>query len=127
MSGSAAPATFNDAVYPIAVSNKGAATERWAIVFVSNTAYNIVGENVGVIGTGNTATNSAPLNPATGEPYFTLPSAGWGLGWSVGNVLRFNTVAAAFPVWVVRTILQGPETVPNDTFTLLVRGDVDAA
>jgi hypothetical protein len=127
VSGSAAPATFNDAVYPIAVSNKGAATERWAIVFTSNTAYNIVGENVGVIGTGNTATNAAPLNPATGEPYFTLPSAGWGLGWGVGNVLRFNTVAAAFPVWVVRTILQGPETVPNDTFTLLVRGDVDAA
>jgi hypothetical protein len=127
VSGNAAPATFNDAVYPIAVSNKGAATERWAIVFTSNTAYNIVGENVGVIGTGNTATDSAPLNPATGEPYFTLPSAGWGLGWSVGNVLRFNTVAAAFPVWVVRTILQGPETVPNDTFTLLVRGDVDAA
>jgi hypothetical protein len=30
-----------------------------------------------------------------------------------------------FPVWIVRTIQQGPETVPNDSFSLLVRGDVD--
>lgn len=125
-SGNSAPATFNDAVYPIAVTNKGAATERWAIVFTSNTSFNIIGENFGVVGTGNTGTNAAPINPASGEPYFTVPSGGWGLGWGIGNVLRFNTVAAAFPLWVVRTILQGPESVPDDTFTLLVRGDVDA-
>lgn len=125
-SGNSAPATFNDAVYPIAVTNKGAATERWALVFTSNTSFNIIGENFGVVGTGNTGTNAAPINPASGEPYFTVPSGGWGLGWGIGNVLRFNTVAAAFPLWVVRTILQGPESVPDDTFTLLVRGDVDA-
>ena len=65
------------------------------------------------------------INPATGEPYFTLRATGWGGGWAAGNVLRFNTVGALFPVWVVRTIQQGPETVPNDSFTLLIRGDVD--
>jgi len=126
VSGNPAPGTFNDTVYPIAVTNKGAITERWAIVFTSNTAFNVIGENVGVIATGNTSTDCSPTNPATGVPYFTVPALGWGLGWAVGNVLRFNTVAAAFPVWCVRTILQGPETVTNDNFTLLVRGDVDA-
>ena len=125
--GNAAPATFNDAVYPIAVTNIGAISERWAIVFTSSTSFNVVGENVGVVATGNTSTDAAPINPATGAPYFTLPALGWGLGWAAGNVLRFNSVAASFPVWAVRTILQGPETVPNDTFTLLIRGDVDAA
>ena len=40
-------------------------------------------------------------------------------------MLRFNTTGSLFPVWVVRTIQQGPETVTNDAFTLLVRGDVD--
>lgn len=126
VSGNSAPSTFNDVVYPIAVTNKGAITERWAIVFTSSTAFNVVGENVGVIAQGNTSSDCAPLNPATGVPYFTVPALGWGLGWSAGNALRFNTVAASFPVWCVRTILQGPETVPNDNFTLLVRGDVDA-
>lgn len=126
VTGNSAPATFNDAVYPVAVTNRGAITERWAVVFTSSTAFNVVGENVGVIAQGNTSTDCSPTNPATGTPYFTIPATGWGLGWSAGNALRFNTVAASFPVWVARTILQGPETVENDNFTLLVRGDVDA-
>jgi hypothetical protein len=95
------------------------------VVFTNTTSFNVIGENVGVIATGNTGTNCAPTNPATGQPYFTIPSTGWGLGWATGNVLRFNTVGAVVPVWVARTILQGPETVVDDDFTILVRGDVD--
>ena len=125
VSGSAATGTFNTAAHPIVVSNAGALTERWAIQFTSNTSFNVIGENVGVIGTGTTTTVCAPTNPASGTPYFTIPAAGWGLGWSTGNVFRFNTVGAYFPVWVVRTIQQGPETVTQDSFTLLIRGDVD--
>ena len=64
-------------------------------------------------------------NPATGVPYFRLPALGWGNGWATGNVLRFNTIGSQFPVWVVRTVQQGPESVPDDHFTLLIRGDVD--
>ena len=83
------------------------------------------GKDVGVIATGTTSTNCAPNNPNTGTPYFSIPALGWGSGWSTGNVLRFNTVGAEFPVWVVRTVQQGPETVPDDSFTILIRGDVD--
>ena len=123
--GSVATGTFNDALAPIEVSNIGASTERWAVQFTNTTTFNVMGEHVGVIATGNTSTDCSPINPATGQPYFTIPALGWGSGWSVGNVLRFNTVGALFPVWVVRTIQQGPETVTNDSFVLLVRGDVD--
>lgn len=124
-SGSAATATFNHTQYPITVSNRGAITERWVVRFTNNTAFEVIGEHVGVIAMGNTSEDCAPVNPATGVPYFNLPALGWGNGWSVGNVLRFNTIGAQFPVWVVRTIQQGPETVPDDHFTLLIRGDVD--
>jgi len=78
-----------------------------------------------VIATGNTSADCAPNNPATGVPYFRLPALGWGNGWATGNVLRFNTIGSQFPVWVVRTVQQGPESVPDDHFTLLIRGDVD--
>ena len=125
LSGSAATATYNDVLAPIAVSNAGAITERWAIQFTNTTAFNVIGEHVGVIATGTTSTETAPINPATGKPYFTIAAIGWGSGWAAGNVLRFNTIGALFPVWVVRTIQQGPETVTNDSFTLLIRGDVD--
>lgn len=123
--GSAATGTFNEAQYPIVTTNAGALTERWVVRFTNVTAFEVFGEHVGVIATGNTGADCAPLNPATGQPYFTIPQLGWGAGWSTGNVLRFDTVGALVPVWVARTILQGPETVADDSFTLLVRGDVD--
>lgn len=123
--GAAATATYNDVLAPIVVTNAGAITERWAIHFTNATSFNVIGEHVGVIATGSTGSDIAPINPATGKPYFTLAAVGWGSGWATGNVLRFNTTGALFPVWVVRTIQQGPETVTNDAFTLLVRGDVD--
>jgi hypothetical protein len=123
--GGAATGTFNDIANPVAVTNAGALTERWCLQFTNTTTFTIAGEHVGVIGTGNTGEDCAPANPSTGEPYFVVPAAGWGLGWSAGNVLRFDTVGAEFPVWVVRTIQQGPETIDADQFTILVRGDVD--
>lgn len=39
--------------------------------------------------------------------------------------MRFNTIGAEVPVWVIRTVQQGPATADADSFTLLVRGDVD--
>lgn len=123
--GSAALATYNDVLAPLVLTNKGASSERWAIRFTNTTAFDVIGEHVGVIASGNTGTNCAPVNPATGSPYFTILATGWGSGWAVGNVLRFNTVGALFPVWVVRTIQQGAESVIDDKFTILVRGDVD--
>ncbi|MFC7459193.1 hypothetical protein [Hydrogenophaga defluvii] len=123
--GSSATATFNNTAYPITVTNRGALTERWIVRFTGSTSFELIGENVGVIAVGNTSSDCAPNNPATGVPYFTIPALGWGIGWSTGNVLRFNTIGAGFPIWVVRTIQQGPETVTNDSFSLLVRGDID--
>lgn len=123
--GSAATGTYNDVLSPLVVTNEGASNERWAVIFTNTTSFNVIGEHVGVIATGNTSTDCAPNNPATGKPYFTIPALGWGSGWAAGNVLRFNTVGALFPVWVIRTIQQGAESVTSDSFTVLVRGDVD--
>ncbi|OGB58448.1 MAG: hypothetical protein A2503_10220 [Burkholderiales bacterium RIFOXYD12_FULL_59_19] len=127
LSGTAATGTFNDVLAPIVVTNMGAVSERWALVFTNTTSYNVVGEHVGVIATGSVNADCAPINPATSVPYFTVPALGWGLGWSTGNILRFNTVGAMAPVWVVRTIQQGPNTGTEHSFTLLSRGDVDRA
>lgn len=119
-------AKYDDTASPVVVTNAGAIGERWAVLFTSNTAFNLIGEAVGQIITGNTATPLAPVNPATGVPYFTLQPAGWGLGWAAGNVLRFNTTGANFPLWVARTVRQSPSAPPGtDQITISVRGDVD--
>lgn len=123
--GNAPTANYNETQNPIVVTNDGAITERWSLIFTNTTTFNIVGEKVGVIGTGTTGTTIAPVNPATGKPYFTLAASGWGAGWATGNVYRFNTAACGAPFWIVRTVLQGPATLQDDKFTLAFRGDVD--
>ena len=125
VSGTTATGTYNDVIAPVVVTNKGAVSERWALLFTNTTTFNIVGEHVGVIGTGSINTDTSPQNPATGVPYFTIPALGWGIGWAAGNVLRLNTVGAMTPIWVVRTVQQGPNLGTEHSFTLLSRGDVD--
>lgn len=124
--GSDTTATYNATTYPIAVTNRGTITERWALIFTSTTSYRVVGESVGQIGTGTINEPLAIHNPNTGVAYFALDALGWGTGWAAGNVLRFNTLGANAPVWLARTVLQGPAEGDDFTFRLQVRGNVDA-
>ena len=123
--GAGISANYNDALYPITVTNKGAIQERWALIFTDITNFRCVGEYSGQIGTGSVNIDFAPINPVTGLPYFTVKKEGWGAGWANGNVLRFNTVAANFPVWVIRTVKQSEPTVMSDQFQIMLRGDID--
>lgn len=125
LDGSPATGTYNNTLAPVEVNNLGAVTERWAFRFTSTTSFQIIGEHVGVIGTGTINAATQPLNPATGTPYFTILETGWGSGWSVGNIVRMNTVGAQFPVWVARTVQQGPEAGLDYDFSLVTRGGVD--
>ena len=118
-------ASYNTVLAPIEVTNVGASTERFALQFTSTTSFRIVGEHVGVIGTGDINTDCAPINPATGQPYFVVRALGWGVGWVPGNIVRINTVGALFPAWIVRTVQPGPEAGIDYTFEILTRGDVN--
>lgn len=118
-------ANYNDAIYPLVTTNKGAIQERWALIFISASAFRVVGENVGQIGTGSIAELCAPINPASGAPYFSVPAEGWGGGWAAGNVMRFNTQAANYPLWVARTIKAGEAVEDDDRFSIQIRGDID--
>lgn len=123
--GAQATGQYNTVDFPIGVLNNGAVTERWRIAFTTSTAYQVIGENLGVIATGTIAADLAPANPLTGLPYFTLHAGGWGAGWGQGNQLRFNTVGATAPIWIARTVLPGA-TLSGDSIDLQLRGDVDA-
>ena len=118
-------AEYNLATYPIEVTNRGAITERWALIFTGATAFKVVGESVGQIAVGDTSTQCAPTNPNTGVPYFTIDPLGWGSGWSAGNVLRLNTIGATFPLWIARTVLQGSATGQSDHFRIQIRGNAN--
>lgn len=118
-------AKYDDITYPFNVSNRGAVTERWAIKFTSSTTFEVIGEQRGVVATGNTSTLLTVTNPLTGEPYFQIEWEGWGQGWGLNNVLRFNTVSATHPLWLARCVLPGPTALADDSGRLEIRGDAD--
>ena len=123
--GSAPTGQYNEVDYPIRVSNEGATKERWRINFTSATAFQVVGETLGVVTTGTTSTDTAPVNAKTGNPYFLIKKEGWGSGWATGNQVRFNTRAANYPLWLARTVLSGGASLDDDSFRIQIRGDAN--
>ncbi|OLF36507.1 hypothetical protein BTW00_05315 [Psychrobacter sp. C 20.9] len=111
---------------PIVVTNRDAIEERWALVFTSQTAFRIIGQTVGEIGSGSPTTLTAPINPMTGYPYFTIPAAAWGGGWSAANAVRFNTAAAKYPIWIGNAIQQHQgSSKDNYDFTIGYHANID--
>ena len=123
--GNPATATYDDTRSPIELTNAGALTERFALRFTSSTAFQCIGEHLGVIATGTTGVDFSPINPVSGEPYFTLRALGWGSGWAAGNVLFLHLVGAITPFACIRTVQMGPPAGIDYTFEVLGRGDVD--
>lgn len=111
---------------PIVVTNRDAIEERWALVFTSATEFNIIGQTVGQIGTGSTLSATSPINPMTGYAYFTIPQGAWGTGWSASNVVRINTAAAKYPVWIGNAIQQHQgSSSDNYDFTIGYHANID--
>ena len=125
LEGDATVASYDDINYPILIDNKSAVQERWKIRFTNNSAFELIGETLGVVGVGSTSVDFSPINPMTDAPYFTIKAAGWGGGWITNNMLRFNTDAAAKPIWAIRTVLPSTEPVEKDFINIEFRGDAD--
>lgn len=119
------PAAQYDTInFPIEVLNNGAITERWRLHFTSATAYQVIGEHLGVVATGTITADLTVLDPLTGLPYFVLRWRGFSGGWAAGNQLRFDTVGATPPIWLLRAVLAGA-SLSGDAFSAQLRGDVD--
>ena len=120
-------ARLNTANYPMALKSNGAVTERWLIRFTGENTYQLYGETLGLVVQGDTVTDLAPPNPATGKPYFTLPAAAFGGGWSAGNCIRFNTYGTPMPVWILRSVQpSAARQTEKDGFTACLRGNTVA-
>lgn len=127
--GSATLGEFNNTQYPIVVNNQDCIEEEWLLQFVTSTLVNVIGRHTGQVLSAapisNVNSTIAPINPATGWPYFTISNAAFGGGWSAGNVIRFNTYAANAPVWIIQSVNQGAAESTEENalgFCLEVRG-----
>jgi len=127
LAGSPATAVFDAVHHPLVVANAGTVTDRVRIGFSNSTTFTAISENFGVLGTGSTGADYAPLNPSNNKPFFTLPAAGWGGGWSAGNQLLIDLEGAQKPLWLLRCIQMSPNTLDAASFEIANRGHVDRA
>lgn len=123
--GAVASSAINTTQYPIELTNIGSIAQRWAIVFTSTTAYNVIGESVGNIYSGDTLNDCSPINSFAGAPYFILRKEAFGAGLNPGEAFLFETLAASKPIMVTRSVSPGHSEVVRDNSTLSFRGNKD--
>lgn len=123
--GAGASSAINTTQYPIELTNIGAIAQRWAIVFTSTTAYNVIGELVGNIYSGDTLNDCSPINSFAGAPYFILRKEAFGAGLNPGEAFLFETLTASKPIMVARSVSPGHSEIKRDNSTLSFRGNKD--
>lgn len=144
INGSPATATLNTIDFPITVTNEGCDTDRWLLRWTSTTAVELISEKRGLVWAGSfpayvsgDPADIAPINPRTrtlvdgvyvgGVPYMTIPQRANGGGWSIGNIVRINTVGAIADFWVAQSVGQSEEPAGDglDGCTIYALGNID--
>jgi len=115
--------TYDEVTYPVAVDSIGGVVETWTCTFTSATAFDVTGDTIGAVGSGNITTNFSPTNATFGRPYFTLDFTGWGGTWAAGETLVFRSLPAAYPIWERRVIPAGAASLSGNKFIPAVSGE----
>ena len=126
--GDAITAKLNLKDYPLVLTDDGATTDRWAIVWRDGTQFDLYSEALGFVGRFDALQDLAPINAATGKPYFVLKKGAFGINngaspWAVGNAVRLNTYGTHLGVWVLRAVQPSASTqTETDGVTMCLRG-----
>lgn len=126
--GDAILAKLNVKDYPISLSNDGAINERWLIQFTTANRFRLFGENLGLVLETDFLQDLSPINPATQNPYFTIPKEAFAnqgsSAWASGNCIRFNTTGTNKPVWVIKSVQPNSQALSTrEVFDICFRGD----
>lgn len=114
--------------YPIVLTDDGAITERWMIKMTGTNQFELYGEQLGFVMRGDTLTDLAPIRPATGKPYFTLPKEAFGneAPWANQDIIRINTWGTLVPVRIIRVVSPNRNESTEDGFNYCLYGDTTA-
>lgn len=101
----------------------GGIEQTWTLTWTGAAAFNIVGDTVGALGAFTNGGGAAPNNPAFGEPYFTLSTAGFSGVWAAADTIVFKTHPAAVPVWIKRVVPAGSAANANNSAIVALKGE----
>lgn len=103
--------------------NIGSVEQAWTLTFTSPTAFDIVGDTLGAVGSGNTGSGATPNNPDFSKPYFAMQASGFSGTWQIGDTITFSTHPAAVPVWVRRLVPPNSDPLANNPATIALKGE----
>lgn len=102
---------------------RGTPDDTWLLTFTSASAFAAVGLASGAVGSGSIHADFAPINPATGQPFFVLDMAAWGGTWAAGDTVAFSTASATLPLWYRREVPAGAGSLANNAASVAVQGE----
>ncbi len=120
---SSAAGTYDEVTYPPVMDNIGTIEQTWTFTFTSANNFDVVGDVVGSVGSGNITTDFTPNNPDFTKPYFTLDQLGWGGTWAIGDTLSFKTHPAAVPMWRKEIVPAATSSYSGNQLSVAVDGE----
>lgn len=120
---SGATGTYDDSGNPIEHDNIGTIQQAWTLTFSDATNYDLTGDTLGAVSSGNVSSDFAPTNPDFGRPYFTLRSAGFGGTFQAADTITFNTAPASRGIWALRDIPAGSSSFTGNDATTQFEGE----
>lgn len=109
----------------VTLSNIGAIEQSWTLTFTSALAFDIAGDTVGTVGSGNQSGGASPNNPQVNKPYFTIPAGALTGTFQAGDSVVFQTHPCAAPVFLRRVIPAGSAAASNNNMSLFIDGESD--
>ena len=108
---------YDDATYPVVNNNIGGIEQTWTVTFTSTINFNVIGDVVGSIGSGDINGDFLSNNPDFAQPYFTILQGGWGGAWLTNDTFVFQTHPAAQPFFCDLIIDPGTTEYSGDDIT----------
>lgn len=105
----------------------GAIEQVWTLTFTGPTAYDIVGDTVGAVGSGSVGAGASPNNPSFSKPYFVLQAAAFSGTWASGDTIVFTSHPAAVPIWVKRVVPAAADSYTSNGAWLELDGETAGA
>jgi hypothetical protein len=114
--------TYDETGSPLGLDHIGSVSQQWTLTFTGATTFDVVGDVVGSVGSGNTGADFSPNNPDHAKPYFTLLLAGWAGTWANGDTVTFRTDPAALAIWEKRVIPPGASSLAGNEVRVAIDG-----
>lgn len=107
----------------VSVNGIGTVEQNWQITFTSPTAFDVTGDTLGEVGSGNVSSVCSPAHPGLSRPYFTLSAGLFGGTFVEGDTATFTTHPAATAIWLRRTIPIGTAAQSNNLVFVYIDGE----